>query len=210
MRLKWKTMAFETLSDLAALYVLAVWPVVLIGLIVVHSGIRFWRRLASQNKYLLLAVLGAFYVASYAAFFNLVFANRDTLLAVKLPTHPLLPAVGVAAFAAGILIHLKTGSQMGWLRLFFVPELFLESKQKLVTTGLFSVVRHPTYWSHSLLVLGVFLSTRVAALGWLWLLDLVVTQLVVIPLEERELRERFGKAYEDYAKRVPRSIPMIA
>ncbi len=40
----------------------------------------------------------------------------------------------------------------------------------------------------------------------LWLL-LLPTLLFVVRLEERELRERFGGAWEEYAQRVPRLIP---
>ena len=30
---------------------------------------------------------------------------------------------------------------------------------------------------------------------------------VIVLLEEKELRDRFGRAYDDYCRRVPRSIP---
>ena len=40
----------------------------------------------------------------------------------------------------------------------------------------------------------------------LWLL-LFPALLLVIRLEERALRERFGPAWEEYARRVPRFVP---
>jgi protein-S-isoprenylcysteine O-methyltransferase Ste14 len=35
-----------------------------------------------------------------------------------------------------------------------------------------------------------------------------VLTLVAIAIEERELRARFGVAYEDYCRQVPRFVPM--
>jgi len=37
----------------------------------------------------------------------------------------------------------------------------------------------------------------------------LVLTLVAISLEERELRTRFGAAYEDYCRRVPRFLPSL-
>jgi protein-S-isoprenylcysteine O-methyltransferase Ste14 len=40
------------------------------------------------------------------------------------------------------------------------------------------------------------------------LLTLPVMHIIVL-LEEKELKERFGRDYEDYCRRVPRYIPKI-
>ena len=40
----------------------------------------------------------------------------------------------------------------------------------------------------------------------LWLISLPTLHLVVV-LEERELRQRFGAAYDAYARQVPRYLP---
>jgi len=50
---------------------------------------------------------------------------------------------------------------------------------------------------------GVFLITGVITIVIITLLDLLVINILVIPLEERELLIRFGKNYELYKKRVP-------
>jgi protein-S-isoprenylcysteine O-methyltransferase Ste14 len=37
----------------------------------------------------------------------------------------------------------------------------------------------------------------------------VAAILAIVPLEERELRARFGGSYDDYRRRVPRFIPRL-
>lgn len=71
-----------------------------------------------------------------------------------------------------------------------------------MTRGPFSVVRHPTYLSHTMMLVGVFLFTEVVATGIAAFLDFIVIISIVIPLEERELLIRLGKEYEEYQQRV--------
>jgi protein-S-isoprenylcysteine O-methyltransferase Ste14 len=57
----------------------------------------------------------------------------------------------------------------------------------------------------------------VGIVGWALVLDFVgvylmaagaiLCLLAIVPLEEKELRERFGRDYEEYAERVPRYLP---
>jgi protein-S-isoprenylcysteine O-methyltransferase Ste14 len=55
----------------------------------------------------------------------------------------------------------------------------------------------------------VFLITGVVTVGIVTLLDFVVMNAVVIPLEERELGGRFGEEYKKYKERVPQFFPRI-
>jgi protein-S-isoprenylcysteine O-methyltransferase Ste14 len=43
----------------------------------------------------------------------------------------------------------------------------------------------------------------VTPLGVVTLIDVFVVNAMVIPLEERELSERFGTEYEEYRRKVP-------
>ena len=54
---------------------------------------------------------------------------------------------------------------------------------------------------------GVFLITGVIATGIITLLDIIIINTVVIPLEDRELVERFGEEYRRYQERVPAFFP---
>jgi protein-S-isoprenylcysteine O-methyltransferase Ste14 len=53
----------------------------------------------------------------------------------------------------------------------------------------------------SLVLLANYLATYIVFVASL------VTLALIVPLEERELRTRFGSAYDDYAARVPSFIP---
>ncbi|MFA4994555.1 MAG: isoprenylcysteine carboxylmethyltransferase family protein [Bdellovibrionales bacterium] len=83
----------------------------------------------------------------------------------------------------------------------------LPESRRLVTSGAYSIVRHPLYLAEAVAALGVviiFLSPLaillfVAQLGW---------QLIRIHYEEKILKESFPE-YEDYAKRTKRLIPWV-
>jgi len=76
-----------------------------------------------------------------------------------------------------------------------------------VTTGAYSVVRHPLYLAEAVASLGIailFLSP--------WAITIFITQLAWqlarIHYEEKVLRENFPE-YEAYAKRTKRLIPRV-
>jgi protein-S-isoprenylcysteine O-methyltransferase Ste14 len=109
----------------------------------------------------------------------------------------------------GALLHMWTAKLLG-VGIIGVPEIFVKIKENIVTEGPFSLVRHPTYLSHTLIFSGVFLITGVVAVGILTVLDLIIITIIVIPLEEKELLLRFGGGYVHYKKKVPsRFFPWI-
>ena len=74
----------------------------------------------------------------------------------------------------------------------------------LVTDGPFAKSRNPIYLANTLLVSGLGLLFGIA---WLMLAGLAgagLTQKLAIEREERHLRARFGRDWEDYAARTPR------
>jgi protein-S-isoprenylcysteine O-methyltransferase Ste14 len=74
----------------------------------------------------------------------------------------------------------------------------------LVTTGLYRVIRHPSY-------LGLLVNSLGWALAFRSGLGLLLTALLIPPLvaraEERLLRSQFGGEYEAYRTRTSRLIP---
>lgn len=80
-------------------------------------------------------------------------------------------------------------------------------RNSLVVQGPYSMCRNPLYLGSVLLALsaGLFLESAWFSLGVLVVaLGYVV---VTVPVEERFLRQRFGAAYDDYLRRVPRFLP---
>ncbi len=81
------------------------------------------------------------------------------------------------------------------------------SQGKLVTTGAYGVVRNPIYSSVTFFVLP---ATALLTLTWVYLIAsvfLYVGVMMFIGKEEEQLRQAFGKEYEDYMARVDRMVP---
>ena len=83
----------------------------------------------------------------------------------------------------------------------------LDAPRHLVTTGPFAVVRNPIIAGELAVIWGEAL--YIASLGMLAyaMLMTLAGHLAVRLVEEPELRERFGAAYDDYCRRVPRWLP---
>lgn len=140
-------------------------------------------------------------VASFAVIF------RNFLLGERLDLG-ILSWLGVIPLISGLALNVWTGRQMSLKVLVGYPELKL-SEGRLVSAGPFSVIRHPTYLAHILMLAGVFLITGYTGPGFLALFDLLISDSVIIPLEERELQARFGDAYREYKRKVPKFLPRL-
>jgi protein-S-isoprenylcysteine O-methyltransferase Ste14 len=76
----------------------------------------------------------------------------------------------------------------------------------LVTSGVYGVIRHPSYLGLLINALGWALAFR-SGVGVLLTTLLVPPLLVRIRAEERLLRDQFGGEYEAYCRRTWRLIP---
>ena len=100
-----------------------------------------------------------------------------------------------------------------WLAIKGVRETTLKAAEthrteKIVTRGVYSIVRHPQYLG------GLFAHVGISFLlsAWLSLLStplMVVLIFLISKKEEEELVREFGKEYEDYKKKVPMLIPRL-
>ena len=80
--------------------------------------------------------------------------------------------------------------------------------EKIVTTGVYSIVRHPQYLGGLLAHVGI--SFLLSAWYSLLFTPLMVVLIFLISRkEEEELIREFGKEYEDYKKKVPMLIPRL-
>ena len=186
--------------DLLALLTIVIWPVVPLFWIPVHCFPMVFRKLGFYT-YIMPVMLWL-----PPAYF--IFTNRDFLLQFKLYPPFAVNEAGLMLSIAGGALQIWTGELQGLRGLIGLPEITKKVEGRLVVEGAFSIVRHPTYLSHTLMFAGVFLLTGVIAVGIVTLLDFIIINAVVIPLEERELISRFGEAYEAYKARVPRFFPV--
>jgi protein-S-isoprenylcysteine O-methyltransferase Ste14 len=187
------------LTDVLALATLVLWPIIPLFWILVHCATPFFRRIG-RLTYIV-------FIAAWLPLAYLICSQRGFLLHYTILFPHLVNIVGIFLLSLGTSLHVWTGKLLTFEGLVGLPEISERITGTLVTKGPFSVVRHPTYLAHTLMFSGVFLMTGVVAVGIIAVLDCVAVNIFIIPLEERELSERFGEDYKEYKRGVPRFFP---
>jgi protein-S-isoprenylcysteine O-methyltransferase Ste14 len=188
--------------DLLVLATTMAWPVIPLFWIPVHFATNLFRRLGLLTY--------AMPLITWIPLAYLVYMNRASLLQLKVDVSLLFNIIGIPLFICGTLLHLWTARLLSIWGIIGVPELSIRIKETLATEGPFSIVRHPTYLAHTMIFFGVFLITGSLVVGIITLLDFLIVNAVIIPLEEREIEKRFGEDYTLYRKKVPsRFFPWI-
>jgi len=113
-----------------------------------------------------------------------------------------LPAILFVVLA--VSIYRRIGPEFGPKNFVGQSELRPEEEaQTLVTSGLYTRMRHPIYFAHLCMfaawTIGSGLLVNFVLLG----ASVLVTFPLMIWLEERELERRFGQSYREYKARVP-------
>lgn len=183
-----------SLIDLITIVTIMLWPVVPLFWIPVHGLSKIFKRLG------LLTYIMPLVVWPPVAWF--IYRNRNYLLSLRIEMPGLFTIIGILLIVLGTLLHLWTGKLLGLRGLMGIPEVSKKAMSKLITEGPFSIVRHPTYLAHTMMFTGIFLFTGNLPVGFLTLLDLLIVNLIIIPLEERELEKRFGEEYKNYSAKV--------
>jgi protein-S-isoprenylcysteine O-methyltransferase Ste14 len=84
----------------------------------------------------------------------------------------------------------------------------IKQDHELITTGPYSLVRHPIYTGLLLAILG----SAVARGEWRGILALALATVALwrkLRFEERWMREQFGDTYDAYAKRAAALVPFV-
>lgn len=115
--------------------------------------------------------------------------------------NPALKVVGSIFLLAAAFIEWRTRKELGTARILGSSE-FKKGKDKLITTGIYSWARHPRHVEHPLWFLALGLIFGYYSLLW-FSLYLFVALTIATYLEEKELVQRYGKAYIAYRKRTP-------
>jgi protein-S-isoprenylcysteine O-methyltransferase Ste14 len=104
--------------------------------------------------------------------------------------------VGLVLVGTGLLLAMVTTIQNGYA----AANINVESGQTVVSTGLYSVVRHPMYFGNVVMMVGVPL-----ALGSYWTLLFVIPGLMVLAariLDEEHVLATELAGYDEYAAKV--------
>jgi len=165
----------------------------------IHPFTRFWRRLGT--------------VASFSVIYSLLISGcvllwefRATLVGSDLGFRPLLLVLAVPAAVGGAVIAMRRRKHLTQRILVGTPEISRTDKGRLLTEGIYARTRNPRYLEFVAFSFAYVAFANYAGTWVLCALILPAIHLVVL-LEERELRERFGAEFEDYCRRVPRYIP---
>ena len=193
----------DTVAYYAALLFVILVPQTLLFWFFVHPFARHWRKLRlSPAKYLGLVTVYLF--GSAAA----IFPFREPLLRVSFGASVPLAIAGGLLFLAAMCIRVPMRRQLSISAMMGVPEVSADDPGKLLTEGIYAKIRHPRYVELCLGLLGWALFCNYLAVYVLLALSFPAFFVIVL-LEERELKERFGGEYEEYARRVPRFVPRL-
>lgn len=199
---------------LTPLFVAAFYGGMVVIDLVTYPVLSLWRRWLRRRGVL------AWYVVEV----GLLWGGTTLALALAAPVWlswswsgaPGLQAFGGALLVVCVAVGTWAVAKMGWARLLFAGALFPPGAgaeengvpQRLVLEGPYRYVRNPLYVTDFLLIAGTALLARNWAL--VVLAALYLAQLALqLPLEERELRERFGEPYRRYCELVPRFVPRL-
>lgn len=186
-------------DGLTMFLVVGVGPLLLLWLLV-HPFVGLWRRIGPLWTYV---CVGGIIVGAAV----LLARTHTGLVAIDFGTDWPLVAAGLVCLAVSAYLRISVFRQLGAKMFIGLPELAPERyPRQLLCEGAYARTRHPRYAQFILGLLGCALIANHLAgyVVWLaWLVGLVP----IVWFEERELHQRFGGAYEDYCRRVPRFIP---
>jgi protein-S-isoprenylcysteine O-methyltransferase Ste14 len=187
--------------DLARLVQVAtlIWVLSEVGLVVF---LRRGRRSASPrdrgSRILLWCVVGAGVAAGTAV-------RAVSCADIRMPA-PWLLGVSLVLMVGGLVIRWTAILTLGR---FFDTNVAIQADHRLVRTGLFRLVRHPSYSGLLLVLFGLGLSFG----NWISLAVIVIPFLAAliyrIRVEESSLVEVFGQDYVEYCKSTKRLLPGI-
>ncbi len=183
-----------------ALLVLTALPPGLALWFFIHPFARFWRKLGPVWTYVILSIPTVGLMVTVVLW-------RGQLLAVEYGTSVPFVALAITLLVCAVVIQAKRRKHLTKAILTGIPELSNGNEPgKLLTEGIYGKVRHPRYIELWLFVVAYSLFSNYLALYFGALLTVPTLYLVVV-LEERELKQRFGIEYEEYCTQVPRFFP---
>lgn len=168
----------------------------------IHGLVRFWRRF--RPRFVIVLHVLAIVLCGIVVWFS-----RNHLFERVLFRHWLATTTGLLFLALSVWIDSQARKHLDWRTLAGMPELRTTTTEgRLLKEGIYSQVRHPRYLAFFFLVAGTALFSGYFVV-YVLLLSILPVGYLIVRLEEKELTERFGEAYLEYARNVPRFIPRL-
>jgi protein-S-isoprenylcysteine O-methyltransferase len=123
-----------------------------------------------------------------------------------MPHRASLRIIGFFIFIFGLVLRWFS---IGYLGRFFTVDVAIHSEHRVIESGPYRFIRHPSYTGALLAFVGLGLS-----MGNWWsvatfTLPTFLAFLVRIEVEERALTEAMGEQYRSYRRRTKRLIPLV-
>ncbi|HLJ42367.1 MAG TPA: isoprenylcysteine carboxylmethyltransferase family protein [Candidatus Acidoferrales bacterium] len=166
--------------------------------LLVHPFTDFWRKNKAPIKSMALVWLVMWAMARWV-----IWPYRNLLFYSSVLT--LLP--GFLFIGLGVLIYRHIG-EFGLSRLVGLPEITAKKPQLLITHGIHGRVRHPIYLAHLCCLVGLALSSGLAAV-YAMVAFALITGVFLIRFEDKELERRFGEEFRAYRVQIPALIPLV-
>jgi protein-S-isoprenylcysteine O-methyltransferase Ste14 len=189
----------ETIAYYVALVTIMAVPAAGLVWFLIHPLAPWWRRVGPVRTYLAVGV------AVVAAMWGIYLA-RGPLLAIRFGVRPPLVVAAGVVFCVGSYIRAQVRRQLRASVVLGLPEISTQDRGRLVMDGIYSRIRHPRYVGVGLGVAAMALFANYLA-TYLLVLAYVPSIYAIVLLEERELEARFGDAYREYSRDVPRFLP---
>lgn len=165
-------------------------------------NLRLWRPGSLNRDRLSRVIILAGMLAAFALAWS---ATRLHMFDFKL-LRPQIFYLGLGLMLAGLVFR---GYAIWQLGRFFVPEVAIQPGQRVIDTGLYRYIRHPSYMGTFITSLGYGL----ALTNGLSLAAMLIVPGVIygfrMRVEEAALLEAFGEEYRAYMRRTKRLIPFI-
>jgi protein-S-isoprenylcysteine O-methyltransferase Ste14 len=170
----------------------------LLSPLAMHAASRGKEMGESRIQFLILMLLSTIGLAYFLPYFY----GREIWI---LPFTEKVRYLGVMIYLAGYVIRIYAARTLKRQFSFYVT---IQENHQLVTTGIYSLIRHPVYLGTILAVLGMFMVFP----SWFGLFFFVLYSSILIrriSREERLLLKYFGSVYEDYSLKSFRLIPHL-
>lgn len=186
---------------IALIFTAAMLPAVLVW-IFIHPFAEKWRKIGLIGTYIFITVfvtLGIF----------LLWLARGWILAIEFGFNKFLSVLALIFLSLAILLRILWRRVFSGKTVIGVSEILgRNNSNELVTEGIYSYIRHPRYLEIGMVTVAAALFSNYLATYIVILVYIPLIHIVAL-LEEKELKERFGRDYEEYCSRVPRFIPKI-
>jgi len=128
------------------------------------------------------------------------------LPALALPSSKLVHVAGFFFFMLGLFLRCYS---IVYLGRFFTPNVAIAKDHRLIDSGPYRFVRHPTYTGLLMIALGLGVSFGNLASLLIIVVPILASLLWRIQIEEQALAEAFGEQYRSYMQRTKRLFPLI-